>query len=201
MKLYTGNVLLDYPLIKKAGCKKYLLSIYPKYHTRLFPDSILNNESYDVVQDIAPTNSIHKIYICYMYGCANLKPKDLLLIYRTSDGKGPAKYRSVVTSVCEVQEIKTRRSFKNVEEFTKYSSAYSIFAEKELKEIWEQVDPKTNRPKQLYVIKMTYNAALGKRVINDDLKSKYGIGIALDTYWGFIPLTDDQFQNVLKGET
>jgi len=46
---------------------------------------------------------------------------------------------------------------------------------------------------------MTYNAALGKRVINDDLKSKYGIGIALDTYWGFIPLTDDQFQNVLKG--
>ena len=199
MKLYTGNVLLDYPLIKKAGCKKYLLSIYPKYHTRLFPDSILNNESYDVVQDIAPTNSIHKIYICYMYGCANLKPKDLLLIYRTSDGKGPAKYRSVVTSVCEVQEIKTRRSFKNVEEFTKYSSAYSIFAEKELKEIWEQVDPKTNRPKQLYVIKMTYNAALGKRVINDDLKSKYGIGIALDTYWGFIPLTDDQFQNVLKG--
>ena len=67
MKLYTGNVLLDYPLIKKAGCKKYLLSIYPKYHTRLFPDSILNNESYDVVQDIAPTNSIHKIYICYHY--------------------------------------------------------------------------------------------------------------------------------------
>ena len=31
------------------------------------------------------------------------------------------------------------------------------------------------------------------------VKSKYGIGIALDTYWGFIPLTDDQFQNVLKG--
>lgn len=199
MKSYTGNVLLDYPLFKKTDCKKYLLSIYPKYHTRLFPDSILKNESYDVVQDISPTNSIHKIYICHMYGCVSLKPKDLLLIYRTSDGQGPAKYRSVVTSVCEVQEIKTRRSFKDVTEFIKYSSAYSIFAEKELKEFWEEIDPRTKMPKQLYVIKMTYNAALGKRVINDDLKNKYGIGITPGTYWGFIPLTDDQFQNVLKG--
>lgn len=199
MKLYTGNILLDYPLIKKTECKKYLLSIYPKYHTRLFPDSILNNESYDVVQDISPTNSIHKIYICYMYGCASLKPKDLLLIYRTSDGQGPAKYRSVVTSVCEVQELKTRHSFKDMKEFIEYSSAYSIFVEKELKAIWEQTDPKTKKLKQFYVIKMIYNAAFGKRVINDELKRKYGIGTAPGVYWGFIPLTDEQFQNVLKG--
>ena len=199
MKSYTGNILLDYPLIKKTECKKYLLSIYPKYHTRLFPDSILNNESYDVVQDISPTNSIHKIYICYMPGCSALKPKDLLLIYRTSDGQGPAKYRSVVTSVCEVQEVKNRFSFKDMAEFIRYSSDYSIFAEEELTDIWKNIDYKTNAPKQFYVIKMTYNAALGKRVINDDLKSKYGIGTASSTYWGFIPLTDSQFQNVLKG--
>lgn len=197
MRLYTGDILLDYPLVKIAGCNKYLLSIYPAYHTRLFPDSILKNESYDVVQDISATNSIHKIYICFMPGCAEIKPKDLLLIYRTNDGAGPARYRSVVTSVCEVQEMKTRSDFKDVEDFINYSSAYSIFARKELISLWNK--EKYGRPIPLYIIKMTYNAALGKRVINDTLQNEYGIGTAPGTYWGFIKLTDDQFRDVLKG--
>lgn len=197
MKSYTGNVLVDYPLIKTSGCGKYLLSIRPEFHTRLFPDSILKNEDYDVVQDISATNSIHKIYISSMFGCFRLKPKDLLLIYRTSDKIGPAKYRSVVTSVCEVQELKTRSDFKDVEDFIKYSAAYSIFARDELIEWWNA--KKDGELKPLYVIKMTYNAALRKRVINDTLKNEYGIGTVPGVYWGFMKLTDDQFLNVLKG--
>lgn len=197
MKSYTGNVLVDYPLIKTTGCGKYLLSIRPEFHTRLFPDSILRNEDYDVVQDISATNSIHKIYICFMSGCSNLKPKDLLLIYRTSDGMGPARYRSVVTSVCEVQEVKIRSDFKDMEDFIKYSSAYSIFARDELIKLWNA--DCYGKPKSLFIIKMTYNAAFGKRIINDTLQTEYGIGSAPDTYWGFMKLTDDQFLNVLKG--
>lgn len=197
MKSYTGVSFLDYPLFKTTSCNKYLLSIYPAYHTRLFPDSILNNESYDVVQDISATNSIHKIYICFMPGCSQLKPKDLLLIYRTSDIPNRARYRSVVTSVCEVQEMKTRSDFKDMESFIEYSSAYSIFARNELMQLWNKVY--NGKPNPLYIIKMTYNAALGKRVINDALQNVYGIGTVPGTYWGFIKLTNDQFKNVLKG--
>lgn len=198
LKKYTGNILLDYPLIKLSGVNKYLLGIYPQYHTRLFPDSILNTESYNVVEDISATNSIHKIYICFMKGCMQLKPKDLLLIYRTSDEKGPAKYRSVITSICEVEEVRTRANFKDMEDFIQYSSAYSIFVRKELVGLWNKMN-QSGQLQPLYVIKMIYNAAFGKRIIKNSLQKDYNIGIDPGTYWGFIKLTDEQFQSVIKG--
>ena len=48
---------------------RYVLSINPEYHTKLFPDSILTNElKYDLIQDVSETNSIYKIYVCWMGG-------------------------------------------------------------------------------------------------------------------------------------
>ena len=44
MKVLTGDVLKDYPLLTTKDKRKFLLSIYPKYHTKMFPDSILQNE-------------------------------------------------------------------------------------------------------------------------------------------------------------
>ena len=37
---------------------------------------------------------------------------DLIVIYRTSDKLGPADYRSVVTSVCVVEEVKLQKILK-----------------------------------------------------------------------------------------
>ena len=59
LRFFTGNILSDYPFVRTANVNKYLLSIYPKYHTLLFPDSILNNESYEIIKDLSHTNSIH----------------------------------------------------------------------------------------------------------------------------------------------
>ena len=44
-----NDILLDYPAIN-ATSDKYLLSIYPKYHTGMFSDSMLNTESYDILK-------------------------------------------------------------------------------------------------------------------------------------------------------
>lgn len=66
MKRLTGDPLKDFPLIKTVGKRKFLLSIKPDYHTTLFPDSILKNEEnqrYELIKDVSPTNSIHKIYV------------------------------------------------------------------------------------------------------------------------------------------
>ena len=42
----TGDLLSDYPYINNRNNEnKYLLSIYPTFHTRLFPDSKLVNEA------------------------------------------------------------------------------------------------------------------------------------------------------------
>jgi len=48
----VGDILLDYPIVKFTDVKKYVLSIYPKFHTQLFPESILNNENYDLLNDL-----------------------------------------------------------------------------------------------------------------------------------------------------
>ena len=69
MKCYTGDICKDFPFIHTAGKNKYLLAIYPKFHTVLFPDSILNTEIRDkdsLIKDVSHTNSIHKIYLCRM---------------------------------------------------------------------------------------------------------------------------------------
>lgn len=189
MHTSKGEIVKDYPFVQMKDVHKWLLAIYPKYHTKLFPDSILKTENpYDVVTDITPTNSIHKIYICWMEGVADLKKGDLVLIYRTSDGLGPAGYRSVVSSICTVDEVKTIKDFASEDEFVKYNQ-YSVFGESELRE-WYRKYP------NFYVIKMLYNVAFSKKVIRKVLIEN--VGLDADARWGFMPISDEQFNSIIK---
>ena len=190
-KNLTGDIIKDYPLIQPKGKRKYLLSIYPSYHTPLFSDSILKNEERKVdelVADVSYSNSIHKVYICFMPKTAALRKGDLLAIYRTNDRQGPARYRSVITSICQVEEVKTKEDFSSVDDYLNYCSKYSIFTKSDLLK-WYKLD-------KLVVIKMTYNIALEKRVTRGMLLDEMGISPTL--YWGFFQLTDSQFDYILK---
>ena len=189
MTTHVDDFKLDYPFVKKASSNKYVLSIVPEFHTHLFPDSILKNEKkYDLIQDVSETNSIYKIYLCWMQGTRNLKAGDKLIIYRTSDEKGKAYYRSVCTSVCTVCEVKTYRDFENEEEFIKYTNRYSVFKEHELRRWYKN-------KKYFIVIKMVYNIAFTKKVINMVMKEQVGLK---PKYWGFFKLTDAQFDKLLE---
>ena len=189
MTTHVDDFKLDYPFVKKASSNKYVLSIVPEFHTHLFPDSILKNEKkYDLIQDVSETNSIYKIYLCWMQGTRNLKAGDKLIIYRTSDEKGKAYYRSVCTSVCTVCEVKTYRDFENEEEFIKYTNRYSVFKEHELRRWYKN-------KKYFIVIKMVYNIAFTKKVINMVMKEQVGLN---PKYWGFFKLTDAQFDKLLE---
>lgn len=183
-----GDSMLNYPKID-LNSNAYLLGIYPEYHTRMFPDSILNNESLDIVQDVSHTNSIDKIYICRMKGINTLRKNDLILIYRTSDKQGPADYRSVATSVCTVQDIKSTRSFDTFDEYKNYCKNYSIFTDKELSDLFKS-------RYEHFIIKMTYNIALPKRIIRKKLIEDVKIG--RDNYWGFLELTRNQLENIVS---
>ncbi|RAW99226.1 hypothetical protein CKY04_10280 [Photorhabdus sp. S8-52] len=101
-------------IVNKAK-NKYLLSIYPEFHTRLFPDSRLLTESPNIVQDVSHTNSIHKIYICAMQDVLHMKRGDIIVIYRTADKQGPARYRSVINSLCIVEEVRVINEFSTLE--------------------------------------------------------------------------------------
>lgn len=188
MRIIRDNILLDYPLIDIRGRNKFALSIYPVFHTQLFPDSILNNEDYEIITDISATNSIHKTYICYMGDVANLQANDIVLIYRTSDGKGAARFRSVITSICVVQEVLTRNSFESEDHYVEYCRRNSIFVEADLRQ-WYR------RSGNLFVIKMTYNAAFKRRVTNGTLIDTVGLN---PNYWGFFRVSDEQFNQIIN---
>ncbi|MCX0367818.1 GNAT family N-acetyltransferase, partial [Clostridium perfringens] len=55
-----NDFVKDYPLINRT-VNSYGLSIKPNFHTKLFPDSILKTEDFDIVRDVSHTNSIEKI--------------------------------------------------------------------------------------------------------------------------------------------
>ena len=188
-KLFSlkNDILKDYPIVQTEQKNKFALSIYPKWHTKLFSDSILNNESVNILEDTSHTNSIHKIYICGMKDVQNFNNGDLVLIYRTKD-REPAKYRSVITSTCVVEEVLNINSFPNIEEFLNYCEPYSIFTEDELMDFY-----KTRQ--YPYIIKMTYNIAFKKRVTNGYLVDKLNIK---PNYWGVFKVTDEQFSQIIK---
>jgi len=191
LKEYSNDLLMDYPFIHTTGKSKFVLPIRPEYHTQLFPDSILNTEQRNkdfLVRDVTYTNSIHKIYVCKMNKADQLQKGDVLLVYRTNDGRGPAHYRSVISSACVVEEIKKASDFSSVHDFVRYANTYSIFNEDELKSWYNQ--------EGMIIIKMTYNAAFDRRVIRAELINE--VGLPENQYWGFLRLTDEQFNNIIS---
>jgi L-amino acid N-acyltransferase YncA len=183
------DAVTSYPQVRLDQERAFLLSLYPKWHTRLLPDSILNNEIADIVQDISHTNSIHKVYLAAMDGLQNVKRGDVLLIYRTSDGQGAAHYRSVATSICVVEEYRSIHSFSSLNEFLNYCRPYSVFTEAELQGFWLH-------RKYPHVIRFTYNIALKKRVTRGAMIEE--VGLDATAYWGFMRLTHEQLLEIAR---
>nr|DAY08168.1 MAG TPA: helix-turn-helix domain-containing protein [Herelleviridae sp.] len=194
--LYPGiaNIIKNYPIVNFRGDetfkpKSYLLAIYPQWHSRLLPDSILTNEDTSIIQDVSPTNSIHKVYLAGMSGMERLRRGDILFIYRTSDNKAPAYYRALISSVCMVEEYRHIETFQNYSEFEQYCAPYSIFTPYELQKFWAE-------KRYPHILKFSYNIALPKRVIRKDLLEQ--VGLSENDYFGFMPLTSQQATNILR---
>ena len=184
MNKITGDINKDFPLIDYQNSKKYLLSIYPKYHSVMFPNSILTTENKNIITDVSYTNSIHKIYVCSMAEVENLKYGDIVIIYRTAEYGRSAEYSAVATSICVVEDIKRQ------DEFTSFE-AYNMFNKADLQYWFDRGRCK--------LIKMTYNVAMKKRIVRHDLIEK--IGLERNQYWGFFELTNEQFEKIAdKGE-
>ncbi|WP_082513810.1 GNAT family N-acetyltransferase [Methylobacterium sp. Leaf465] len=178
-----------YPLIRRNPSRIYLLAIYPDYHTNLFPDSILRTEVGHIVEDVSHTNTIHKVYIAKMV-LTRLRRGDIVVIYRTTDIPGRARFRSVATSICVVEESHSRADFANEQDFVDFALPHSVFPEAELRD-WYR-----DRAKRLYAVKMTYNAALPRRpnreVLLDD------VGISESPRWDFRKISEHEFDRIVE---
>ncbi|HEY9214798.1 MAG TPA: N-acetyltransferase [Ancylobacter sp.] len=188
MERKVDDIILDYPYIKTEGVSKFLLAVYPEYHTKLFPDSILNTEDSEIISDVSYTNTIHKVYIAKLY-LTRMKRGDIVVIYRTTDIPGRARFRSVVTSLCVVEETRARRDFVDVNNFLAFALPHSVFPEDELRSLYAAGD-------RLYAVRMTYNAAFRKRTIRGRLLDE--VGISENPRWDLRLLTDGQFQKIVE---
>ncbi|EMJ4786359.1 hypothetical protein [Klebsiella oxytoca] len=178
----------NYPMIKMQE-RNFLLGIYPKWHTRLFPESILRNENESIIEDVSHTNSIHKVYLTKMHGVPQLRAGDNLLIYRTSDGQGSARFRSVATSMCVVEEYRNIHEFGTLADFKTYCAPYSVFSDAELNDLYR-------RKTYPFIIKFSYNFPLKRKVIRQNLMDI--TGYADGDYWGFLTLTNAHLVEILR---
>lgn len=187
LREHSGNTIKDYPLMEHIGRSKYLISIYPDYHTQLFPDSILSGESEDtIIHDVSHTNSIHKIYLSNSVDALQIQPNDLIVFYRTSDIPGRAYYRAVATSLGIVEEVRPARSFQNEDEFVDYCKSYSLFDENTLRYYYQR---------NTVAIKFLYVTAFRRKVIRKELLEDVRIA---EGRWVIVPLSDREFYRIIQ---
>jgi hypothetical protein len=187
MKAFTGDAEKDYPFIHTNRKHFFLLAIYPDFHTRLFPDSILRGEPKDIVADVSYTNTIHKVYVTKL-AVTRMNVGDIVVIYRTTDRPGQARFRSVATSICVVEDIKSKKDFGNENEFIKYCLPHSVYSKDELQRWFAEP--------RLYTLKMTYNGALRRRPIRGTLLDD--VGIPEQPRWDLKSLTREQFDRIIE---
>jgi predicted nucleic acid-binding protein len=184
------NPCFSYPYINR-NARKFIVPIYPKYHTELFPDSILRTESpLDFVENKPNRNAISKVYISRSFE-RNLQPGDIVVFYRTASG-GSAYYTSVTTTIGVVQSVIT--DIHSEAQFIELCRKRSVFSDKELVEHWNYRP--NNRP---FVLNFLYVYTFPKRM---NLKALIDAGVILSTDSvprGFEQINDDQFKRILEG--
>ena len=184
-----NDIYKDFPRLSlQFPTKKYLLSIFPRYHTKMFPESQLHTERHHYVEDLSVTNSSEKIYISAARQVLEMRPGDHIVIYRTAEGDIPAEFSSVASTICTVSEIRQITDFENFDKFQEYCGKGTIFSQEELQKFWYNQYPK-------YIIKMLYNVSLNKRIIRRDLRDIVGINAQR---WTCVELSEDQFYHVLE---
>ncbi|WP_341199749.1 PIN domain-containing protein [Croceibacter atlanticus] len=174
---------LSFPAVSK-NTTKWIVSIYPQYHTELFPDSILNNESpQDFTENEPYRNAIKKVYISRAYN-RGLNGGDLVLFYRTG-----GHYAGVVSTIGVVENIVT--NIRDESHFVELCRKRSVFDDKELKKYWNW--NKNNRP---FIVNFLYIDSFPMPKVN--LKKLRDLNIIQNAPRGFESISDDKFEQILK---
>lgn len=184
-----NDIYKDFPRLSlQYPTKKYLLSIFPRYHTKMFPESQLRTERHHYVEDLSVTNSSEKIYISAARQVLEMRPGDHIVIYRTAEEGMSAEFSSVASTICTVSEVRQITDFGNFDNFREYCGRGTIFSQEELQRFWHDQYPR-------YIIKMLYNVSLNKRIIRRDLRDIVGINAQR---WTCVELSDNQFRDILE---
>ncbi|MDR2515235.1 MAG: hypothetical protein LBD02_08560 [Christensenellaceae bacterium] len=171
--------------------QKFILPIYPQYHTSLLPDSILNTENeVDFLAKEPQRYALQKVYISWGQE-RNINPGDIVLFYRTGDAGTSKKYSSVLTTIAIVDEIQTGFNSRNKEDFLCHCQNRSVFSLDELNSFWD------NHRYNLMILKFIYIKSLVHRPILGFLWDK-NIVPAPNGPRPFTRISNDQFEMILN---
>jgi predicted nucleic acid-binding protein len=176
-----------FPYLSKDS-NVYIVSIYPEYHTELFPDSILNTESpLNFVENVPHRNAIVKEYVSHAIE-RGINKGDVLIFYRTG-----GLHKGVVTTLAIVDSLVD--GFNSEKEFVDYclKQKRTVFSEQQLKDYWNRF-PKL-KP---FVVNLLYAYSLPKR---PNLKTLMDLGIIRDfdqLHKGFVKISLDDLKVIIK---
>lgn len=186
-KIDSDNPKKTYPYLS-IRARKFIVPIYPDYHTELLPDSVLRTESpVDFVESRPNRNAISKVYISRSV-FRELGPTDIIVFYRTASG-GPAYYTAVATTLGVVDSVHT--NVRSLSDFLRLCRKRSVFSDRELAAHWNY--SASNRP---FVVNFLYVYTFPKRM---NRKALIEAGIMGDAPRGFQSLTDEQFEALCEG--
>lgn len=184
-KFDKENPRNTYPFFSKKT-NIWFVSIFPEYHTELFPDSILRTESpIDFVENEPHRNAISKVYVSHSKE-RNIKKGDIIVFYRTG-----GLHKGVVTTIGIAENaINPLSGFSHLVELCKNKS---VLTEIKLKEFWERFG--NYRP---FVVNFLYTYSLPKR---PNLAKLIELGIIAGPDQmprGFSKLTENDLIVILK---
>lgn len=158
----SGDPYRDYPFFDIKTRITWMLAIRPEYHSRMFGDIELQSEKGLPIVDEKATNTIEKAYLSASWDAPFAHVGDNVIIYRTGDGRGPARYRAVISSICTIAEVKNLAEFQSSEQFIQYIRGRSVFSREELEGFWKS-------RKYPFIITLLFNAPFERYPTRGDL--------------------------------
>lgn len=187
----TQNPKLTFPFLSR-GLNFHIVKIEPQYHSELFPDSILNNESpLNFIENKPHRNGLSKVYISHSKE-RDFQSGDVLIFYRIGE-QTPKIYSSTVTTIGIVENIV--ESINTFEDFKALCRKKTVISDEDLKsQFWDKYSG--YRP---FVINFLYahSFPMPKPTLND-LNQLGIIPDVANIPRGFIKINKDQFNLLIK---
>ncbi len=187
----TQNPKLTFPFISR-DLNFHIVKIEHQYHTELFPDSHLNNESpLDFIENKPHRNGLSKVYISHSKE-RDFKSGDVLIFYRIGE-QSPKVYSSTVTTIGIVENIID--SINTFEDFKALCRKKTVISDEDLKsQFWDKYDK--YKP---FIINFLYAHSLP--MPKPTLRDLNQLGIIQDVTnmpRGFIKIDKNQFNRLIK---
>lgn len=119
----------------------------------------ISTKFWNVDTDKAHRYALQKVYISLSYK-RDMRPGDLLVIYRKGITPRRKAYESVVSTICVVDEV--RYNFSSKEDYLKYCENRTVFSPETLNQLWEKHRNNLLMVKFIFVKSLTKRITLGE---------------------------------------